>query len=231
MPSSAIGTAYLNRPTDCSQVLLKVVKVRLQYRERALETYAVLDDSSERTILLCETANKLCLRGIPEELALRTIRQETKVLQKVSVSPTSKPKQNYHISGAFAAQNLGLVVHSYPPATLEKRHKYLRGLPLEPFDRVFPLLLIGVDPPHLITPVEPVHLGPLGGPAAIRTRLGWTLKGLNSVIGITKWVQAYFQKPLSVNAIRRAFCKCQLKLYHAKRKPYVNMVQKLHHVL
>ncbi len=39
------------------------------------------------------------------------------------------------------------------------------------------------------------------------------------------------RKPLSVNTIRRAICRCQLKLYHAKRKPYVNMVQKPRHVL
>ncbi len=45
----------------------------------------------------------------------------------------------------------------------------------------------------------------------------------DSVIDITKWAQEYFQKPLS---IRRAICRCQLKLYHEKRKPYVNMVQK-----
>ncbi len=48
----------------------------------------------------------------------------------------------------------------------------------------------------------------------------------DSVIDITKWAQEYFQKPLSVNTIRRAICRYQLKLYHAKRKPYVNMVQK-----
>ncbi len=48
----------------------------------------------------------------------------------------------------------------------------------------------------------------------------------DSVIVISKWAQEYFQKPLSVNKIRRAICRCQLKLYHAKRKPNVNMVQK-----
>ncbi len=53
----------------------------------------------------------------------------------------------------------------------------------------------------------------------------------DSVIDITKWAQEYFQKPLSVNTIRRAICRCQLKLYHAKRKPYVNMVQKCRRVL
>ncbi len=53
----------------------------------------------------------------------------------------------------------------------------------------------------------------------------------DSIIDITKWAQECFQKPLSVNTIRRAICRCQLKLYHAKRKPYVNMVQKRHRVL
>ncbi len=53
----------------------------------------------------------------------------------------------------------------------------------------------------------------------------------DSVIDITKWAQEYFQKPLSVNTIRRAICRCQLKLYYAKRKPCVNMVQKCRRVL
>ncbi len=53
----------------------------------------------------------------------------------------------------------------------------------------------------------------------------------DSVIDITKWAQEYFQKPLSVNKICRTMCRCQLKLYHAKRKPYVNMVQKCRRVL
>ncbi len=53
----------------------------------------------------------------------------------------------------------------------------------------------------------------------------------DSVIEINKWAQEYFQKPLPVNTIRRAICRCQLKLYHAKSNLYVNMVQKPHCVL
>ncbi len=53
----------------------------------------------------------------------------------------------------------------------------------------------------------------------------------DSVIDIIKRAQEYFQKPLSVNTIRRAICRFQLKLYHAKRKPYENMVQKRSRVL
>ncbi len=53
----------------------------------------------------------------------------------------------------------------------------------------------------------------------------------DSVIHFTKWAQEYFQKPLSVNTICCAICRCQLNLYHAKRKPCVNMVQKCRRVL
>ncbi len=48
----------------------------------------------------------------------------------------------------------------------------------------------------------------------------------DSVVDITKWAQEYFQKPLSVNTIRRAIWRSQLKLCHANRKSYVDMVQK-----
>ncbi len=57
------------------------------------------------------------------------------------------------------------------------------------------------------------------------------LRALTPHHSSAKWAQEYFQKTLSVNTIRRAICRCQLKLYHAKRKPYVNMVQKWHRVL
>ncbi len=53
----------------------------------------------------------------------------------------------------------------------------------------------------------------------------------DSVIDIAKWAQEYFQEPLSVNTICRAICICQLKLYHAKRKSCVKMVQKHRFVL
>ncbi len=35
----------------------------------------------------------------------------------------------------------------------------------------------------------------------------------------------------TVNTICRAICRCQLKLYDAKKKPYVNLVQKRRHVM
>ena len=48
----------------------------------------------------------------------------------------------------------------------------------------------------------------------------------DSVTEITAWAQDHFRKSLSVNTVRRAIHKCKLKLYHAKKKPYVNTIQK-----
>ncbi|KAL0165842.1 hypothetical protein M9458_037686, partial [Cirrhinus mrigala] len=79
--------------------------------------------------------------------------------------------------GAFTAEHLGLALHSYPMNKLRKSYNHLVGLPIEGFEQAQPLLLIGADHPHLITPVKPVRLGPPGGPAALKTRLGWTLQG------------------------------------------------------
>ncbi len=73
------------------------------------------------------------------------------------------------------------------------------------------------------------HLLDACGLQALRRH--WITYRHDSVIDITKWAQEYFQKPLSVNTIRRAICRCQLKLYHAERKPYVNIVQKRCRVL
>ncbi len=69
----------------------------------------------------------------------------------------------------------------------------------------------------------PVVFGPLDNTASL----------IDMILSfdITKWAQKYFQKPLSVNTIRRAICRCQLNFYHAKRKPYVNTVQKYRRVL
>ncbi len=44
----------------------------------------------------------------------------------------------------------------------------------------------------------------------------------SSISDITTWAQDYFGKPLSSTTIRSYIHKCQLKLYCAKRKPYVN---------
>ncbi|XP_057186686.1 uncharacterized protein LOC130552431 [Triplophysa rosa] len=179
--SSGTEILYLDRPSVHSRVLLKVVRVLLRNRDKTLETYAVLDDGSERTMLLAEAADQLGLPKKPEDLALRTIRQEVQTLKgssvSFSISSPSRPKRTFRITEAFTSRYLALADYTYPIVCLKKKYRHLADIPLEPFEHVKPLLLIGADYPHLLTPIEPVRLGPPGGPAAVCTRLGWALQG------------------------------------------------------
>lgn len=183
---SSTGVLYLDRPVENNRVLLKVIPVYLHYGGRTLDTFAVLDDGSERTMLLPAAAQALGVQGAPEALPLRTIRQDIQTLQGTCisflVSPKSKPKTKYRIKNAFTATRIDLADHSYPMDILKRKYKHLSNIPIQPFKRSKPMLLIGSDHPHLLIPTEPVRLGPPGGPAAIHTRLGWTLQGPSSVI-------------------------------------------------
>jgi len=47
-----------------------------------------------------------------------------------------------------------------------------------------------------------------------------------SVLEITVWAQEPFQRSLSLKTVHHLIHKCRLELYHAEKKPYVNMIQK-----
>lgn len=178
---SADQVLYIGKPPQGHRVLLKVSKVILRHGDQTLETYAVLDDGSERTLLLQPAVQQLGLEGQPEDLPLRTVRQELQTLHgaavSFSISPACSPAMVYNIQGAFTAPKLGLGQHTYPIKALQSKYRHLKKLSIPSFKDIVPLLLIGSDHPHLVTPVEPVIFGPPGAPVAVRTRLGWTLQG------------------------------------------------------
>lgn len=162
-------------------MLLKVVAVTLTNEDKTLDTYTILDDGSERTVILQPAVQQLCLKGEPESLTLRTVCQDVKTPEGAAVSftiiPACNPEKSYLIHHGFTADHLALSEHSHPVTSLQRRYPHLRQLPLQQLDNVTPLVLIGADYTNLITPIQPVKSGPPGAPAAIKSRLGWTLQG------------------------------------------------------
>ncbi|KAE8293786.1 hypothetical protein D5F01_LYC06723 [Larimichthys crocea] len=114
---------YVDRPTYNCKVLRKISKVIIRKDNPSLEAYAVLDDGSERTILLHAAAKKLGLKGKPEDLALHTVRQELQVLHgetvSFTISPVDDPKKQFRIQDAFTAKHLGLAHPSHHYAAEE----------------------------------------------------------------------------------------------------------------
>ncbi|KAI7805208.1 hypothetical protein IRJ41_001894 [Triplophysa rosa] len=203
MVSSPSTRIYLDRPNRSPKVMLKVVKVLLHNGRRTMETYAVLDDGSERTIVLQPVVQQLKLTGTPELLPLQTIQQCHTELEGSSisfeVSSVFKPRKRFAIHNAFTATGLCLAEHNYPVAALQKAYRHLKDLPLPPVDRVQPLLLIGSDMPHLLTPVQSICQGPIGGPIAIQTSLGWSLQGPMSPMQPSRGFQQYLHMTVPTN--------------------------------
>ncbi|XP_056890677.1 uncharacterized protein LOC130526787 [Takifugu flavidus] len=78
------------------------------------------------------------------------------------ISSATKPEVKHKVQGAFTAGRLSLTEQSYPVAALQKRYDHLRGLPIQSFDKVYPLLLIGADNTGLIAAKEQALQGPDG---------------------------------------------------------------------
>ncbi|KAK3544493.1 hypothetical protein QTP86_013149 [Hemibagrus guttatus] len=161
LTNSSPDRFFLDKPSVGGRVMLKVVPVNLHYEDRTLDTFALLDDGLERTILLSTAVKALGIQGVPEELPLWTVRDDIQVLNGSSISfqisPLCKPQTCYKINHAFTAERLNLSRQSYPVEQLQQKYRHLRGLPIRTFMDVQPLLLIGSDQPHLITPTEPVR--------------------------------------------------------------------------
>ena len=179
---STVDCHYIDpAKSGSAKVMLKIVRVHLHHGDRVLDTYAVLDDGSERTLLLASAANKLGLQGREENLTLRTIRRDLKTIEgervAFAISPADQPHRRYQVGDVFTSKHIGLSQYDYPIHQLQERFQHLRHLPIPPICEATPTLLIGSDHTDLINPVSTVYLGPRGCPAAIKTRLGWTLQG------------------------------------------------------
>lgn len=169
----------------------------LHNEDKTIETFAILDDGAERTMLLPSAAQRLQLEGKEETLALRTIRPDVTFLAgsvvTFDVSSKINPGARYSMQNAFTADGLDLVEQSYPVKALQRRYVHLRGIPLQSFKNVQPMLLIGSDNSSLITAEKTVHVDNRVGPVAVCTKLGWALQGPEGLPDqATSTCQSYF---------------------------------------
>ncbi len=104
-------------------------------------------------------------------MALPTIRHDITELKGQSIdlllSLQSRPEEKNSLTGVFTALLITLTEQTYSAKRLQQCYYHLRGIPIPSFDRVQPLILIGCDYPTLITPKQPIKLGPAGGPVAV----------------------------------------------------------------
>ncbi len=109
LPSTRV---YLDRPNRTPRVMLKVIRVLLHNGHHTMEAHAILDDGSERTLVLSPVVQQLKLTCTPELLHLQTVWQSHTELEGSSVSfevsAVTKPMQRFTIPNAFTATGLSL---------------------------------------------------------------------------------------------------------------------------
>ncbi|KAK7878134.1 hypothetical protein WMY93_031215 [Mugilogobius chulae] len=171
---------FMGPVSHSGHVMLKVVPIQLHHERKSLDTFALLDDGSEKTIILPAAVESLGLVQEEETLSLRTIRHDVIQVKgahvSFQISPKAKAKTRFKIKHAFTATQLSLAEQSCPVELLKEKYHHLQRVQLEGFTHVQPLVLIGSDNAHLITAIRPVLRGPAHAPMAICTKLGWAFR-------------------------------------------------------
>ncbi|XP_038047633.1 uncharacterized protein LOC119721739 [Patiria miniata] len=160
-------------------VLIKVVPLTVHGPGGSIDTFGVLDECAERTMVLQSVVEQLDISGHKENLCITTVMGDTRwkgecVNFQVSARGDS---EKYAIQCAFTAPDVQLVDYSVCAEQLQDKWPHLRGLALFSAHRVQPSVLIGADHVELTLSSE-ARSGPKSSsPVAVNTLFGWTVLG------------------------------------------------------
>ena len=164
-----------------AQVFLQIVPVSITIGEKTVETYALIDDGSQSTLLREEFFKRFNVRGEPAKMNQGTI-SETKYVPgtKVKVTVAGRNGSNpIEITNAFVQPGSRFNMPSRPEFKDFKDgdvYTHLDGLSFEAVAPEEICILIGADSPesHISSKVA---RGRIGQPLAFKTPFGWALFG------------------------------------------------------
>ncbi|XP_062557755.1 uncharacterized protein LOC134222608 [Armigeres subalbatus] len=148
--------AVTNHHTGGKASLFRILPVTLHGNNCSISVFAFLDDGSECTLVEDDVVKKLGVEG-------RLSSTKHKLVDVRTVSKLDLPRQSIQY------------------AKLAETCPYLRGLPVQDFEKAVPCILIGDDKDNAhVTATLKLREGQPGEPVAAKTRLGWTIYGKNS---------------------------------------------------
>lgn len=159
--------------------LFRIIPVTVYGKERAVQTFAFLDDGSSITLIDNSLANQLGTEGNSDTLCLawtgnvKRVEKSKRINLQISGIDVS---HRYNISNVRTVRNLGLPTQSLSYSELVQDFSHLAGLPITDYIDATPRILIGVDNAHLAVRLK-TREGKFGDPIATKTRLGWSVHG------------------------------------------------------
>ncbi|XP_062704573.1 uncharacterized protein LOC134286891 [Aedes albopictus] len=162
-------------------LLFRIIPVVLYSGANKVATYAFLDEGSNISMIERQLAATLKVTGYRHPLCLKwtgNVTREENDSQRITIeiSGTNQRAPRYIMTDVGTVDSLDLPRQSLPIEKLAERFGNLRGLPIQGYHSVTPQLLIGVDNLKLAVPLK-VREGNVGGPVAVKTRLGWCVYG------------------------------------------------------
>ncbi|XP_055603838.1 uncharacterized protein LOC129752068 [Uranotaenia lowii] len=174
----ASGSSYIHRSPELT-FLFRILPITVYGNEKAVDTFAFVDEGSSITLVEDSLVKELGVEGIPQVLCLQWTGDMTRTehdskLVELKVSGPSKNK--IRLSDARTVSNLGLATQSLDYVSLVRDYPHLKGLPIDSYTDAMPRILIGVNNLHMTVPLR-VKQGRAHEPMAAKTKLGWCIYG------------------------------------------------------
>ena len=150
-------------------------------RETWVRAKALLDPGSTNTFCTQHLARLTGVEGRPVLLTIETVNcKSQQMVSEVDLevrSLNSRMNRDIKLLGVIVRNCLPTSIHD-KVATKQEAEKWghLRGLGIPEENTIGVELLIGLDAPHVLVPLE-VRTGREGSPFAVRMCLGWTING------------------------------------------------------
>ncbi|XP_062557968.1 uncharacterized protein LOC134222837 [Armigeres subalbatus] len=175
--------AVTNYHTGGKASLFRILPVTLHGNNRSMSVFAFLDDGSERTLVEEDVVKKLGVEGEHLPLCLQwtaNVKRTEAGSQRIGLEIAGRLSSAKHkLVDVRTVSKLDLPRQSIQYAKLAETFPYLRGLPVQDYEKAVPCILIGNDNAH-VTATLKLREGQPGEPVAAKTRLGWTIYGKNS---------------------------------------------------
>ncbi|XP_065088896.1 uncharacterized protein LOC135710301, partial [Ochlerotatus camptorhynchus] len=191
--SSYQGVRAVNTNQHCNThhcclgtVLLKYVEVIIYSRQRAVKTYAFIDEGSTCSLMEHSLWEELDVAGEPYPLCIswtggqnRYENDSVRCAIEISAAQGHPPERN-RMTNIHTVKSLQLPAQSIVMDDLCQHYHHLVGLPMDSYKNVRPRILIGMDNVHLARLVDCKEGGD-DQPVAAKTPLGWLIYGPCSI--------------------------------------------------
>ena len=166
---------------DDITTLLQVVPVVVQSNNKAIETFALLDQGSEASLIIQSLANQLNLEGPSEMTQLGTFHGNDPEIQTKRVSFSILPRnrsRSFAVKNAYSVPKLNVTSRRINWPAIQHQWKHLSDLELPLVDSSKVKILLGRDVMR-VHDVLDVRTPPEGmeAPDGLQTHFGWCLTG------------------------------------------------------